>query len=183
MLGDAGKDLFAQVIKSGLVKEREGSLLLTQAGRKLLRVGLTGGVFDIIHVGHIATLARAKSACDVLVVVVARDKTVVSLKGKSPINDEERRRAVVASLKPVDVAILGDESDFLKPVRAVSPDVVFLGYDQRLPRNLEAALRSMGIEVVKLDVKIEGVNTTSIREELKRQLRDVNGDSDPIAIL
>jgi FAD synthetase len=92
----------------------------------------------------------------------------VSLKGKSPINDEERRRAVIASLKPVDVAILGDESDFLKPVRAVSPDVVFLGYDQRLPPNLEAALRSMGIEVVKLDVKVEGVNTTSIREKLER---------------
>lgn len=166
MLGDVGKQLLSQAIKTGLVEEKEGSLSITRAGRRLLRVGLTGGVFDIIHVGHVATLSKAKSMCDVLVVIIARDKTVEKLKGKRPINDEKRRKAVIAALKPVDATILGDERDFMKPVRAVYPDVVFLGYDQTLLPDLERALTVMGVEVVKLDIKVEGVSTSSIQEKL-----------------
>ncbi|HID72515.1 TPA: hypothetical protein EYP38_01120, partial [Candidatus Micrarchaeota archaeon] len=122
MLGSVGKRLLNRALETGLVEKRGDSLSLTRAGRGLLRVGLTGGVFDIVHAGHVATLTKAKSMCDVLVVVIARDETVEKLKGKRPINGEGLRRAVVAALKPVDAAILGDKRDFLKPVRAVSPD-------------------------------------------------------------
>jgi FAD synthetase len=66
----------------------------------------------------------------VLVVVVARDATVRKRKRRGPFVREADRLAVVESLKPVDVALLGSLAGFDKTIGRVKPDVVFLGYDQ-----------------------------------------------------
>ena len=129
---------------------------LSEQGRRLIKVVLAGGVYDVLHVGHLAALTEAKSLGDVLVVVVATDITVETLKGRKPVVPEEDRRALVEGLKPVDIAILGYEDvgfGFEQVLAEVKPDIVAFGYDQE---NLEKTVveiiqrHRLGIKVVRL---------------------------------
>ena len=103
---------------------------LTEIGRGSLRVVLAGGVFDIIHPGHISTLNAAKALGDVLVVVVATDNTAVKMKKRRPIHSQEQRQELVNSLAVVDLCLIGQENDIFKTVNLVKPQIIALGYDQ-----------------------------------------------------
>lgn len=102
--------------------------MATEGGRGRVRV-MTTGVFDLIHLGHIHMLEAAKKHGDELVVVIARDETVLKQK-HNPINPEEVRRQIVAALKPVDHAVLGHHGDIYRIVGEIKPDVIALGFDQ-----------------------------------------------------
>jgi len=91
------------------------------------KVVLAGGVFDILHPGHIFFLEQAKRLGDVLVVVIASDETVRRVKKREPIHTAEARAKVVASLKPVDRVVIGSPSDKLAVVRRVKPDIIAFG--------------------------------------------------------
>ena len=94
---------------------------------------LTGGAFDILHIGHLFTLEKAKSLGDKLIVVVARDETIERVKGRKPIHAAEYRRKMVGSLKPVDIAVVGEKKfDIAKIVKKYKPDIIVFGYDQRV---------------------------------------------------
>lgn len=112
--------------ENGLV---EGSAL-TEFGRSTLRVVLAGGVFDIIHPGHIHTLNAAKALGDVLVVVIATDNTAVRMKKRRPLHTEDLRKELISSLGIVDLCLVGNEGDIFKTVEVVRPDTIALGYDQ-----------------------------------------------------
>ena len=103
---------------------------LTRKARFLFKVVLTGGVFDVIHPGHIHMLREASGHGDILVVVLARDSTVKKRKQRPPLNPERDRLEVVSSLRLVDAAILGSTRSFLETLSKVGPDTIFLGHDQ-----------------------------------------------------
>ena len=105
-------------------------ITLTEIGRDSLRIVLAGGVFDIIHPGHIHTLNAAKALGDVLVVVVATDNTAVKMKKRNPIHSQEQRQELVNSLEIVDLCLIGQENDIFKTVNHVKPQIIALGYDQ-----------------------------------------------------
>lgn len=88
------------------------------------------GTFDILHPGHIAFLEAARRLGTNLTVVVARDATVRREKGRLPVFNERDRLRVVASLKSVDHATLGDRPDSWRILRRIRPDVIAVGYDQ-----------------------------------------------------
>ncbi len=106
---------------------------------------MASGVFDILHTGHLSYLEQAKAAGDELVVVVACDSTVRKRKHE-PVTPEAMRLKLVASLKPVDRAILGkDTGDFFETVREVDPDIIMLGFDQTFDeKELQQKLESRG---------------------------------------
>jgi cytidyltransferase-like protein len=116
------------LVKIGLVENDKKTL--TELGRTSLRIVLAGGVFDIIHPGHIHTLNSAKSLGDVLVVVVATDKTAETMKKRTPLHNQEQRRDLVNSLSMVDIGIVGHEGDIFKTVEKIRPEIIALGYDQ-----------------------------------------------------
>ncbi|MFY9299666.1 MAG: adenylyltransferase/cytidyltransferase family protein [Candidatus Nitrosotenuis sp.] len=103
---------------------------LTEFGRSTLHVVLAGGVFDIIHPGHIYTLNAAKALGDVLVVVIATANTAVKMKKRRPLHAEKQRQELIASLSMVDLCLVGSESDIFRTVELVKPDIIALGYDQ-----------------------------------------------------
>ena len=105
-------------------------ITLTEMGRDSLHVVLAGGVFDIIHPGHISTLNAAKALGDVLVVVVATDNTAVKMKKRNPLHSQEQRQELVKSPKVVDLCLIGQENDIFKTVNLVKPQIIALGYDQ-----------------------------------------------------
>jgi FAD synthetase len=117
-----------RLIKNGLVESDKKTL--TDLGRTSLRVVLAGGVFDIIHPGHIYTLNSAKSLGDVLIVVVATDKTAEKMKKRTPLHNQEQRKKLVNSLSMVDLCLIGHEGDIFKTVEIVRPEIIALGYDQ-----------------------------------------------------
>lgn len=140
------------MLKRGLVARKGTGYFLTPAGRRSLRIVLAGGVFDILHPGHVFFLERAKEKGDVLVAVVARDSTVARRK-RIPIVPEEQRVEMVAALKPVDVALLGDEGDIYATVEKVEPDVIALGPNQTHREDeLRGELKKRGIscEIVRV---------------------------------
>jgi glycerol-3-phosphate cytidylyltransferase/FAD synthetase len=121
-------DKIEELIEKNMVNEDK--ITLTEMGRDSLRIVLAGGVFDIIHPGHIHTLNAAKLLGDVLVVVVATDNTAVKMKKRTPIHSQEQRQELVNSLEVVDLCLIGQENDIFKTVNHVKPQIIALGYDQ-----------------------------------------------------
>lgn len=125
---DAINTKIDELIKNQLVNKDRNTL--TEIGRSSLKVVLAGGVFDIIHPGHIYTLDAAKALGDVLVVVVATDNTSEKMKKRRPLHTQEQRQELVNSLSVVDLCLVGQEDDIFKTVNRVRPEIIALGYDQ-----------------------------------------------------
>jgi len=148
-----------------MVEKGDGGWTLTELGRSRLVVVFAGGVFDIIHPGHIFTLSSAKKLGDVLVVSVARDKTVRRSKGRDPLNDESKRVELVGSLRYVDVALLGSETDIFDTVEKVGPDIIALGYDQKHNEGelaAEAERKGLRLKVVRLGSPMPNIKSSDI---------------------
>ncbi len=98
------------------------------------KIVLATGAFDLLHYGHLRFLEESKRAGgkkSKLIVLVARDSTIERLKGKRPVMSENERKTLVASLKPVDEAILGYRRfSIRKVIERVKPNIIALGYDQ-----------------------------------------------------
>ena len=109
-------------------------------------------MFDLLHLGHVKFLEEAKKAGGKnaeLVVIVARDSTVQDTKGRKPIMPENQRRALVESLRVVDVAVLGlEDFDIGDVIERVKPDVIALGYDQvDMERRVREYVNKHGLSV------------------------------------
>lgn len=107
---------------------------------------LCTGTFDMLHAGHLNYFEQAKKCADTLVVIVARDATVEKERNKKPVMNEKDRLKLIQNMKIVDKAVLGDEHDKLKTVEMIKPDIICLGYDQKIDEVLLAQqLKTRGI--------------------------------------
>ena len=100
-----------------------------QSTEKKKRV-LAFGTFDRLHLGHVHFLETAKKLGTELIVIVARDATVVKVKGRPTLHTETERVRALKKLAIADKVVLGSTSDYLARVRTYAPDVFCLGYDQ-----------------------------------------------------
>jgi len=146
------KEEISKLIEKNLVNEDQ--ITLTEMGRDSIHIVLAGGVFDIIHPGHISTLNAAKALGDVLVVVVATDNTAVKMKKRRPIHSQEQRQELVNSLAVVDLCLIGQENDIFKTVNLVKPQIIALGYDQIH----QEQYITEGCKKIKLDAKVADYN-------------------------
>jgi len=138
--------------KALLEKRSDGKYWLSSSERSKFKVVLTGGVFDILHIGHVLTLQKAREQGDLLVAVVTTNERVEKIKGKKPIHEAEYRRAMVAALKGVDLAIVGAD-EIMKTFERVKPDVVAFGYDQK-PFELPAPVKTIHMKEIVADEKL-----------------------------
>jgi FAD synthetase len=163
------KSRIDHLVKTGFV-ERDDPTKLTFIGRDALKVVLVGGVFDLIHPGHIHTLKAAKEQGDVLVVVVARSSTAQKIKKDRKIyHDESLRKELVSSLSFVDIAIVGREGTLYDTVEYVKPNVIALGYDQAHSEKDVAEncnKRNLNVHVIRLSTPIPGSSSSKMKEEL-----------------
>lgn len=127
-----------------------------------LRVGFTNGCFDILHKGHVAYLAQARSWCDRLIVGLNSDDSVRALKGEGrPVNDLESRALVLAGLGSVDLVVPFEEQTPLKLIEAARPDVLIKGADYSEDEVVGATqVRGWGGEVRLAEI-VEGYSTTA----------------------
>ena len=161
--------MVSRLVQIGLI-EKSDPTKLTFIGRDALKVVLVGGVFDLIHPGHIHTLKAAKAEGDVLVVVVARQSTAQKIKKNRKIyHDEKLRRDLVTSLNFVDLALIGKEGTLYDTVEYVKPNVIALGYDQAhsekdIAENCKK--RNLNVQVIRLSTPIPGSKSSTMKEEL-----------------
>ncbi len=143
---------------------------LTNFGREQIKVVLVGGVFDLLHVGHIHTLKSAKLLGDVLIIVVATDSTVSNLKKNRKIyHDEKSRLELVSSIKFVDKAIIGRKKSIYDTVEFVRPDIIALGYDQihdEIAMKKNCFDRGLNLDVVRLSSPLPELKSSLIKSEL-----------------
>jgi len=165
-----------EMIKNDFIEKSE-PLRLTFLGRGLLKIVLIGGVFDIVHPGHIHTLKDAKKQGDVLVVVVARSSTALKINKQRKIyHAESLRRELVSSIRYVDHAIIGREGTLYDTVEFVKPDIIALGYDQIHTEKeiaVNCAKRGINTQIIRLNTPFPGSKSTQIKEELGHSIYDI----------
>ncbi|MDI6807101.1 MAG: adenylyltransferase/cytidyltransferase family protein [Candidatus Aenigmarchaeota archaeon] len=107
---------------------------------------LVGGCFNKIHEGHIYFLKEARKLGDYLVVVLAHDAN-----NKKPYAiPAKQRKKNMEKTKLADKVVIGDKRDMLKVVRKEKPNIVALGYDQTLSRNMSRKLKEMKVKIVRI---------------------------------
>ncbi|MDQ3535380.1 MAG: D-glycero-beta-D-manno-heptose 1-phosphate adenylyltransferase [Bacteroidota bacterium] len=148
---------------------KDGLILQIQKWKdEKLEVVFTNGCFDIIHLGHIEYLEKAREKGDKLIVGVNSDSSVRRLKGTSrPIIEENSRVAVLASLMFVDAVIVFEEDTPLELIMALQPDILIKGNDYSL-NNIVGAdfVISQGGKVKTIEL-VPGFSTTSIVEKIQ----------------
>ena len=162
------------LVKNRLVNDDKKTL--TELGRTSLKVVLAGGVFDIIHPGHIHTLNAAKALGNVLVVVVATDATAKKMKKREPLHNDEQRRELVNSLSMVDICIIGQEDDIFKTVERVSPEIIALGYDQvHQEKFITDGCKKINLEVkvARLQSPVPEISSSKIEKEYGEAIHDI----------
>lgn len=93
-------------------------------------VVFTNGCFDILHLGHVDYLEKAKNAGQKMIIGLNTDQSVKKLKGpQRPINNQYARSRILASLAFVDLVILFDEDTPLELIQSLLPDVLIKGND------------------------------------------------------
>ena len=134
------------------------------------------GTFDILHPGHLYYLTESRKLGDELWVIVACDENV---KHKPrPILPEAQRLEMVAALRPVDHAILGDHTDMFRPIEEIRPDVITIGFNQYFDEeNLRRQLagRNLPADVVRIGKYADG-DLASSRMIVKKIVDARGGD-------
>lgn len=141
---------------------------VTQWKEQGKRVVFTNGCFDLLHLGHVDYLEKARNLGDVLVVGLNTDDSVSRFKGpRRPIQDQGSRSRVMAALQAVDMVVFFNEDTPLELISALVPQVLVKGSDY-LAENIVGAevVKNAGGEVKTIEF-VPGYSTTRIVERIK----------------
>ena len=144
-------------------------------GNKGKKIVLAGGVFDIIHPGHIHTLNAAKALGDVLVVAIATDRTAEKMKKRPPLHNQKLRCELVSYLSMVDNAVIGHENDIFETMKEIKPNIIVLGYDQVHQEKFisDGCKRiNLNVEIVRLQSPVPELSSSEIE---KQYGKDIHG--------
>jgi len=140
-------------------------LAIWQFQRK--KIVFTNGCFDILHLGHIDYLSKAKDLGDLLIIGLNTDLSVSRIKGKNrPIQDEVSRAMVLASLNFVDAVVFFGEDTPYNLIKITQPDILVKGADYK-PEDIVGydILKNKGGEVVTIEF-LEGYSTSAIEKKI-----------------
>jgi D-beta-D-heptose 7-phosphate kinase/D-beta-D-heptose 1-phosphate adenosyltransferase len=133
------------------------------------KIGFTNGCFDLLHPGHISTIAKAKAACDKLIIGLNSDESVRRLKGEDrPVQSEAARAQVLASLENVDAVVIFSDDTPAVVLEAIKPEVFVKGADYTIDEIPEATIvQAYGGEIVLAELE-EGHSTTATIAKLSK---------------
>jgi rfaE bifunctional protein nucleotidyltransferase chain/domain len=157
-----------EIIKSKILNRDRLKNQLAVWRFKDQKIVFTNGCFDLLHLGHIDYLSKAKDHGNVLIVGVNTDASVRRLKGENrPVTDETSRSVIMASLQFVNAVVLFDEDTPYELIKLVQPDVLVKGSDYQ-PEDIVGydIVKAKGGEIVTIDF-LEGYATTGIIEKIK----------------
>ena len=147
-----------------IVRQVELKHILQGLKAQAKRVVFTNGCFDIIHIGHIRYLRQARTFGDLLVVGINSDRSVSIIKPDRPVNPQDQRAEVLASLEMVDYVTIFDEETPYELIKSLQPDVLVKGGDWKKEDIIGSDIAK---ETHSLPY-IEGISTTGIIERIKK---------------
>lgn len=119
--------------------------------KKFYKEVMVFGTFDIFHKGHINFLKQARRKGDFLMVVIARDETVAKIKKQGTRNKEQKRKRILENSQLADKVILGNLGDKYSVIKKYQPDMICLGYDQKVfIDKLKDKLKQFGLKKTKI---------------------------------
>lgn len=161
-----------QIIKKKILDPENLKHSLIRWRFKGKKIVFTNGCFDLLHLGHVDYLSKAKDLGDILIVGVNTDKSVKMLgKGDNrPISDENSRAMIMASLHFVDAVVLFDEETPYNLIKVVQPDVLVKGSDYKAEDVVGYDIvKAKGGEVISIDL-VPGYSTSAIEQKIKNNL-------------
>lgn len=135
---------------------------------------LTGGFFDILHIGHIKFLQKAKEKADFLFVLLESDENAKKLKGKGrPINNQQIRAEMLSAINFVDYVIklpeMKNNTDYDKLINLINPDIFAVSQnDKNLNHKIRQA-ETLGAKVIEVTPEISNQSTTKIIKILEQE--------------
>jgi rfaE bifunctional protein nucleotidyltransferase chain/domain len=133
------------------------------------RVVFTNGCFDILHLGHVDYLEKARNLGDRLIVGLNTDSSVSRFKGpERPVQDQQSRGRILSSLQFVDMVVLFDEDTPKELISTLVPDVLVKGSDY-LAENIVGAdvVKNAGGEVRTIEL-VQGYSTSKVIDKIKK---------------
>lgn len=156
---------------AGVLSEAQLLALVQDAKKRGEKVVMTNGCFDILHVGHVDYLAKAKALGHRLIVAVNSDESVRRLKGDArPVNPLQARMTMLSSLKSVDWVVAFSEDTPARLIEAVNPDILVKGGDYTVHQiaGSDFVLNNGGD--VKIIPLVDGFSTTKIIEKMRENI-------------
>jgi rfaE bifunctional protein nucleotidyltransferase chain/domain len=154
-------------IKSKILSEDNLNILINEWREKNQKIVFTNGCFDLLHLGHIDYLAKAKDLGDKLIIGVNTDDSVRRLKGVyRPLQDENSRLHILAALEFVDAVILFNEDTPYELIKKIQPDVLVKGADYKIEDIVGYDIVTSRGGSVKTIEYLEGYSTTSIEQRI-----------------
>jgi len=142
----------------------EISQLSNELKTKNRKIVFTNGCFDILHLGHIKYLEKAKSLGDILILGLNSDRSVEALKGDDrPINSQNDRAYILAALESVDYVVIFDEDTPYNLIEIIKPNLLVKGGDYK---GKKVVGEDMAEELILIDF-IEGRSSSKIIEKIK----------------
>lgn len=158
-----------EVIKNKIKDWTNAKHLVQEWHQKGERVVFTNGCFDILHLGHVDYLEKARSLGDRLVIGLNTDSSVSRFKGPDrPIQDQHSRARILASLQFVDLVVFFDDDTPLALISELLPDILVKGSDYMAESIVGAEVVQKNGGVVKTIDFVSGYSTTRIIEKIKK---------------
>lgn len=133
------------------------------------KIVLAGGCFDILHIGHISFLKRAKTQGDTLILLLESDAAIKLLKGeRRPINNQKNRAIILSAIASVDYIVTlpnpYNNEDYQNMVSKIKPDIIAVTAGDRNLKNKKIQAKSIGGKVKIVLKKLPEHSTTKLLE-------------------
>lgn len=133
--------------------------------RHYKRTVVAPGVFDILHIGHIRFLKKAKALGDYLIVSLLTSNAVAEFKDALPVMSFEERREILQSLRVVDAVVRQDQNDIEPLLRVLNPDILVRSESNKFNHGIDY-MKNIGGEVVVLP-RTKSISSSAIKGEIK----------------
>ena len=144
----------------------------TSLDREASKIVIVGGCFDIVHLGHLIFLEKAKAKGDILIVLLESDENIRKNKGQNrPINNQKDRALFLSKLKMVDRVIklpeMKSDDDYLEILKKIKPKIIAVSEgDSGLEKKKKQA-KEIGVKVIKVSKLIPHQSTSLIIDKIK----------------
>lgn len=158
-------------LSSRILDEKQLLFMIHEAKKRGEKIVMTNGCFDVLHVGHVDYLSKAKTLGDRLIVAVNDDRSVSRLKGNGrPLNSVEARMTVLSALNSVDWVISFSEETPARLIESLKPDVLVKGGDYEIKdiAGSDFVLKNGG-KVLTIPI-VDGFSTTALIQKMKGSL-------------
>lgn len=160
---------------SKILSVKEATTISSKLHEQNKTIVLAGGCFDIIHVGHVEFLKKAKEKGDALFVLLESDEKVKQIKGESrPIHTQEERAKVLSALEPVDYVMLlpyfTRNQDYDNLVMQIKPDIIATTKADRYKIHKERQAKLLNAQVLDVIDRLPNKSTNLLAQKLSQEL-------------